>query len=318
MLMSAAGLVLIALSLAVKMLLQGPTRPGTLPTVPAITSTILAEALADTARPMSAYSSEPVSIPQEPGTSYVPLAVADAPAPVVPDSAITLAASTPPADAGAVLQGEPRDVPPPRPGRLHITVENARRPDAARLFADAVAAHRAGEISTARKLYDRVLVLTPNDAEALNNLGVLLSSQGEYARALQLLRRANEASPRNPGPWNNIGTVFHAQGKHSEAIAAFRQALALDAQHPGAKVGLAQQYLAIQSLEQARGLLDDVVTAHPELPEAHYTLGQVLELQGDRASAVKAYEEFVRVAPGRLASHVDLVKRRIETLSSGR
>jgi Tfp pilus assembly protein PilF len=229
------------------------------------------------------------------------------------DSAVAVASNAHATDTTAVPQGTPREL--PRPGRLRIAVENRGLPQAARLFADAVSAQRAGDASTARRLYDSVLVLSPGDADALNNLGVLVSAQGEYSRALDLLRRATAASPRNPGPWNNIGTIFHAQGRHNDAIAAFRQALALDVHHAGAKVGLAQQYLAINAPDQARGLLAEVVAAHPQLPEAHYTLGQVLELQGDRTGAVKAYNEFVRVAPPRLSTHVELVRRRIEVLA---
>lgn len=169
----------------------------------------------------------------------------------------------------------------------------------------------------ARKLYDSVLVLFPNDGDALNNLGVLLSAQREYGRALDLLRRAATVTPRNAGVWNNIGTVFHEQGKNNDAIAAFRHALTIDGNHPGAKVGLAQQYLAISALSQAKDLLEEVIASHPQLPEAHYTLGQVLELQGDRAGAVRAYGAFIKAAPARLASHVDLVRRRVEALSRG-
>lgn len=306
------GAALIALSLGARSLLRSPGKPSALPTVPAITSTILAEALADSgARDVPEMA--PRAMPDETSpavSAFAPMAaVAREPAAVVAANDQNLVTS-------AVPQGAPREA--PRPGRLRISVENVRQPQTASLFADAVAAQRAGDASTARKLYESVLAVTPNDPDALNNLGVLLSSQRDYARALDLLRRASAVSPRNPGPWNNIGALFHAQEKHDEAIAAFRQALSFDAHHPGAKVGLAQQYLAISAPEQARVLLSEVVATHPQLPEAHYTLGQVLELQGDRSAAVKAYNEFVRVAPPRLADHVQLVKRRVELLSGTR
>lgn len=314
-LLSGIGVGLVALSLGARALLQTPTKPGALPTVPPITSTILAEALADSqardvpARPDRAVAAE----------NTAPVVREPAPAPQVAVRSAPIAEAAAPRTseaATAIPQGESRAA--PRPGRLRIAVENARPPRTAQLFADAVSAHRAGDGEAARKLYDSVLALAPHDADALNNLGVLLSARTEFSRALELLRRATVAAPRNPGPWNNIGAVFHAQARHNDAIAAFRHALALDPGHSGAKVGLAQQYLAIAASEQARGLLEQVISADPELPEAHYTLGQVYELQGDRVKAVKAYEEFVRVAPPRLAGHVDLVKRRIEMLTRAR
>jgi Tfp pilus assembly protein PilF len=313
LLLVGGGVALIALSFGARSLLQSPGKPSALPTVPAITSTILAEALADSgARTVPEMA--PRAMPDE--TSPAVGAFASPMQAVGREPAAAVAQRDWALDTTAIPQGEPREA--PKPGRLRIAVENVRQPQTTRLFADAVAAQRAGDASTARRLYDRVLAVTPNDPDALNNLGVLLSAQRDYARALDLLRRASAVSPRNPGPWNNIGALFHAQGKHEDAIAAFRQALSFDAHHPGAKVGLAQQYLAISAPDQARALLSEVVAANPQLPEAHYTLGQVLELQGDRSGAVRAYNEFVRVAPPRLAEHVQLVKRRIELLSGTR
>jgi Tfp pilus assembly protein PilF len=295
-----------------------------LPTIPPLTSTIVTEALADSV----SRSVKQAPVARFPATrdSVVALAPSSASPQTQPRVASPAAVATVSVrrDTGMVLQGQaqaiatspPIDAPKPS-GRLRIAVEQPRQPEAARLFAEAVAAHRGGDLPRARQLYDGVLALTPNDGDALNNLGVLLSAQREYGRALDLLRRATVVAPRNAGVWNNIGTVLHEQQKNSEAVAAFRQALAIDPQHPGAKVGLAQQYLAISSLGLAKDLLEEVVAVHPQLPEAHYTLGQVLELQGDRAGATRAYGAFVKVAPKRLAAHVELVRRRIEALNRG-
>ena len=201
-------------------------------------------------------------------------------------------------------------------GALDIAVESPRDAEAARLFSDAVAAHRAGALDVARPLYERVLAIVPGDADALNNLGVILSGEREFDRALELLRRGAAAAPRNAGIWNNIGAALREQGKADEAISAFRQALGLDPNHTGARVGLAQQYVATNEPALARDVLMDVLRSHPALPEAHYTLGQAHEQLGDRAAAVASYSAFIRVAPARLASHVELVRRRVDALSN--
>jgi tetratricopeptide (TPR) repeat protein len=163
-------------------------------------------------------------------------------------------------------------------------------------------------------LYERVLTLVPNDPDALNNLGVLLSGDGEFDRALGLLRRAATIAPRNAGTWSNIGTALREQGRSNDAIAAFRHALTIDPTHQAARVGLAQQYLAISALAPAKELLDQALATNPDLAEAQYTLGQVLELQGDRAGAIRAYSTFIRVAPARLSGHAERVRQHLETL----
>jgi Tfp pilus assembly protein PilF len=201
-------------------------------------------------------------------------------------------------------------------GRLRIAVEQPTHIEAHALFTAAIAAHRADDLPTARALYERVLLVAPSHADALNNLGVLLSGQREFDRALALLRRAASIEPRNAGTWNNIGTTLREQGRGSDAVAAFRHALTLDPQHQGAKVGLAQQYLAIGSVTNARTLLEDVLALNPVLPEAHYALGQALELQGDRLGAIQAYSAFIRLAPVRLAGHVERTRRHVDSLSA--
>lgn len=198
---------------------------------------------------------------------------------------------------------------------LRIAVEAARE-DAAQLFAAAVAAHRQGDLTYARRAYERVLVMAPGDVDAMNNLAVLLLARRELDAAERLLRRAVSLAPRNVGVWSNLGTVLRERGQSGDAIAAFQHALSIDPQHVATRVSLAQQFFAIASYAKAREILERVVSENPAVPEAQYALGQVLEQQGDVAGAIRAYSTFVRVAPPRLATHVDVVRRRIDDLTA--
>ena len=200
--------------------------------------------------------------------------------------------------------------------QLRIAVEDPRLPETARVFAAAVEAHRAGNLTAAQSGYQRVLAVVPNDPDALNNLGVLYSAQRDFVSAEVFLRRAISASPSNAGAWNNLGTVLRERGRSGEAIAAFQRALALDPGHVGARVSLAQQFVSVGSYAQARQLLEAVLAANPGLPEATYALGQTLEQLGDRPGAVRAYQSFVDTAPASLAPYVDNVRRRIDALTA--
>jgi Tfp pilus assembly protein PilF len=302
------------------------TREDSLPDIPPVTSAILTEAIvSDSVRLQGgAFASRPelpavdtaraASAPADPSLDLFAgrPSAANATDAVAPDVALVRAGSED-QRAAAVQHAEP---PTARPGTLRISVEEPRPSSAGELFSEAIAAHRAQDHARARGLYERVLAITPNDGDALNNLGVILSMDGDYDRAYVLLRRAVVVAPRNAGAWNNIGNLLREKGERDESIAAFQRALAIDAEHQGARVGLAQQYLAVNALPQARQLLEDVLRANPALPEAHYTLGQVLELQGERAAAVIAYGAFIRFAPQRLAAHVELVRRRVDLLSA--
>ena len=221
---------------------------------------------------------------------------------------------TPPRPATKAVVPTPLPEPKQTEG-LRIAVERPRDPGAAELFAMAVTAHRAGDLSTARGLYERVLALAPSDVDAMNNLGVLLLSTRDFDRAEQLLRRAVALAPRNANVWSNLGNLLRDRGRSSDAVAAYQQALALDPQHPAARISLAQQYMAISAFKEARVILDGIVAQNPGNVEAQYALGQVLEQQGDRAGAIQAYSAFVRLAPSRFADAAERVRRRIDALA---
>ena len=278
----------------------------------------------DTALPGSAtQASAPAAQPVAPTAAD---RVSDSPpqraagSPDAPRAVVSAPVARPSTDdmATARPQGEPAAVEQPSTGgggRLRIAVD-AREANLAQLFADGVAAHRAGQLETARATYERVLAAAPNHVDALNNMGVLLSATRELERAESILRRVVRLSPENAGAWNNLGTALAQRGQTDDAIAAFQRALTLDPAQVSARVSLAQQYLAIGSLAESKRLLEEVVATDPLVPEAHYALGQVLEREQDWVGAIRSYQAFVRTAPGRLAGHVEHVRRRIETLSA--
>ena len=218
------------------------------------------------------------------------------------------------AQAIQTVEAVPQAREPAQNPRLRIAVDQ-REGDVARLFALGVAAHRAGDLRAAREAYERVLLVAPNDVDALNNLGVLLAAMGDLDRAEQLLRRAVSLSTVNAGAWNNLGTVLAQRGRTNDAIASYQQALTIDPQHQGARVSLAQQHMAIGAADKAAELLEQVISSNPALPEAHYALGQAYEVQKDWPRAIRAYSAFIRVAPPRLAADVGRVQARVEMLS---
>ncbi|HET9701352.1 MAG TPA: tetratricopeptide repeat protein [Burkholderiales bacterium] len=133
------------------------------------------------------------------------------------------------------------------------------------LLAQALAAHRAGQLPQARDLYRRVLEADPRNVDALNLLGVLHSQTGDLPRACEALERAVAAKPQYAEANANLGMVLRQAGRAAEAEAACRRAIALK----------------------------------PELVEAHNNLGAALEDRGAVAEAAASYRRAAQLQPGR-------------------
>ena len=111
---------------------------------------------------------------------------------------------------------------------------------AGRLFGEALRHQHQGKLNEAIRLYKQVLALTPNHAEAWNNLGVALATQGQVEGALTAFSKATVVDPSSAEARNNLGLALAGQGRVREAAAEFRRALALNPEFLPARRNLDQ------------------------------------------------------------------------------
>lgn len=203
------------------------------------------------------------------------------------------------------------------PGGLRITMDNSGRGDAASLFQQALDAQRAGDHVRARDLYLRVITLTPNNAEAYNNLGAVYRALGDLVASEASYRRAVTADPRYAGAWSNLGAVLGLLGRRQEAVQALQRAVQLEPANLGAKVNLAIQYRQSGLLKEASDLLQETLRINPSMAQAHYALAQVLEAQGERAAAARHYRLFLSTGAGQFSPQIEeQVRRRLRVLEA--
>lgn len=94
----------------------------------------------------------------------------------------------------------------------------------------------------AREVYQRLLQLAPDHADAHVNLGRLLHEDGETAAAEQHYRRALEIDPEHETAAFNLGVALEDLGRQRDAIAAYQHALEIDPQNADAHFNLAGLY----------------------------------------------------------------------------
>src|SRR6056297_1323332 len=83
---------------------------------------------------------------------------------------------------------------------------------------------REQQYARAAELYERLMELEPDNAEARNNLGLTLHYLGRHEESLRHLRAGAEANPEHQRIWLTLGFVSSQLGNVEEARAALTKA----------------------------------------------------------------------------------------------
>ena len=143
----------------------------------------------------------------------------------------------------------------------HIIAQDPENIDL--LYYRAMAGERFDRLDILERDLQRVLVLDPQNADAMNALGYSLADRTDrYAEALVLIQRALLLKPQEAAFIDSLGWVQYRLQNYDEAVTQLRRAL---------------------------GLFDnDEVAAH---------LGEVLWIQGERAEALEVWNKALELVP---------------------
>jgi tetratricopeptide (TPR) repeat protein len=131
--------------------------------------------------------------------------------------------------------------------------------DASAWRAAALAMLDLGREGDAQQALERLLLLDPDDADALLRLGVIHARAGRPLRAAAQLERAVVLRPDWAEAWLRLGTATFRAGRILEAEAPLRRALELDPGLWAAAVSLASVLERSRRPDEARALLAPLV-----------------------------------------------------------
>ena len=155
--------------------------------------------------------------------------------------------------------------------------------------------HQAGRLQEAEVLYRQVLAQEPNNACALDLLGVLAHQKGLLQEATDLIQQAIRVNPSVAQFHNNLGVVFGDGGRSEEAIAAFRQAVRISPDYARAYCNLGNALLVKDRVDEALAVLRKAVELKPDYAQALHLLGLGLRKKGRIEEAISAYRQAVRL-----------------------
>ena len=173
---------------------------------------------------------------------------------------------------------------------------------------------------TSEGVYDKVVSaaeLTPTDyvlkpftvdllsariKRALERRGALLpawqlAAQGKLREAIAACRDGAAAQPRYAADFARIRAELHTTlNEHHEAAAVYREVLT---ERPlgWAALGMARAFFALDQVDDARTILEELLVANPRLMAGYDLLARCLESSGEPELAKKVLEDAVAISP---------------------
>jgi len=162
-----------------------------------------------------------------------------------------------------------------------------------------------GHLGEAEQDLRQAVILAPDDAGIINNLGSLLHLQDKNSEAIPLLERVVQMRPDNVNAIFNLATALTSCGRFKEAVAYYEKAIYAKPDFYECYIRLANISMNIGDYTQARSLFEQVLASAPDHPGAISGMATLLTREG-------GYEESYRLVR-KLINNNTLLPSTIET-----
>jgi tetratricopeptide (TPR) repeat protein len=170
-------------------------------------------------------------------------------------------------------------------------------PSIDKLVGEAITHHQGGRVAEARRIYERVLAIDPNNAQAVHLLGALMAQEKNYEQALQLMNRAATLEPNVAGFHYNMGVLLAKMGRWGEAAKAFGRASDLQPTNAEAILALGDALFNLDRAEEAVAVYERAMAIKPAGARAYQHLAVALRGAGRRDDAVTACRRALAIEP---------------------
>lgn len=166
-------------------------------------------------------------------------------------------------------------------------------------------AYDQGRVAEAFSLHEKVVKLSPSDAEAHFNLGIMLKAMNRPEEALTSYRRAISLQPQYPDALNNMGSLLLDIDQLTEAAQTLGLALELEPDNYRALNNLGLVYAKKQQFDDAVECYETAVRIKPDFFDALNNLGLALNDMGRLDEAIIALAQAVKLQPGNASAYIN-------------
>ena len=130
---------------------------------------------------------------------------------------------------------------------------------------EALRYHRAGDLDTAERLYQKILEVRPRDAAAMHFRGLAALQRGDYESGIPSIAAAIEIDAEQPVYHNNLGEAYRTTGNLAAAQACFERALKRFPQSAEMHNNLGLTFHALGRFGAARCEFEEAVRLRPTM-----------------------------------------------------
>jgi tetratricopeptide (TPR) repeat protein len=177
---------------------------------------------------------------------------------------------------------------------------------AARAQQPADEAWARGDLAAARRLYAERLAADSSDDRALHRMALLLAWDGRYTAGIALFDRLLALSPDNAEARVDRARVLAWAGRFDASIAGYEEALRRAPGDRGALLGLAQTLAWADRLPSARAVHARLLAANPSDLEARQADARLTAWEGRLVAAERSWRGALVLDPANAATLVGL------------
>ena len=158
----------------------------------------------------------------------------------------------------------------------------------------------------AEQHYREAVRLDPEDFEASVNLGNMLLANGKAAAAREVFLTLLRAHPASPRACEGVEMALVADGKKTEAIRFCLAAVKANPRIGRMYYNLGTAYADAGKLDEAAKEFAQAIRLDPRDASAHHNLGLAYQRQGRLEQAISEYREAIRLRPSDSRFHTTL------------
>jgi predicted O-linked N-acetylglucosamine transferase (SPINDLY family) len=162
---------------------------------------------------------------------------------------------------------------------------------------EALSMHHAGRFTQAKTAYGGILKQQPDNASALQYLGVLEASLGNLEVACSLMARSSEIEPSNIQFLENYATILYQTGRYETAFQTCDKGLRLSSASVAVNYIRALALYRLKQFDDSLAQFDKLLSLQPQHIAGINERGSVLAEMGRYDAAISAFQKALALAP---------------------